>query len=508
MKFAEANELYDMSRHATATRELVSAPLTGRYAAGVRRLSRALDAFEGDELWSAVVRRCRRVLRELSTTPLEPSHPALDLASSADFLSGLIDTALGSYPDDLIARGELCVGAIRDLSEQQDNALGALAVEVLATGTLMRSGLVVQTPHLDEVQAWLSNAARGARLVTERELTTLIGLESLVIIGPSYWYPAHLLSAPRAELLCFVHFTWLRDRERDTRVFSDSPSAPGARIRASVTTYVSDGDEEVSAETLVPTLDWNALARAAGGHRRSKDDPESVEANLFLLVGGYTVHLEAVDGPTIYIIEVETGGVPGLRSKRTRAVTAGDYIVLRSEGGTGDYIPEIANAFLGSRARTLRSLQAEWKARLRTAVRERGFAAVERELRWLGVAYPNLRYRLWQHSIRTREPNDFRLLMEYVGLGDRASEIWTAMGDIFEAHVRAGQQVRRLLEEAVVATDVAALIQDGRADVRLRDIAAGTLSVFRVEGRAPDSIQIDEDDLRVIRQVEADVWQG
>lgn len=508
MKFAEADALHEMARHATATRELASAPLTGRYAAEVRRLSRALDAFEGDELWSAFIRRCRRVLRELSTTPLAPGHSAFDLVASVDFLSDLLDRTRGSYPDDLIARGELCSGAIRDLSQQEENALGALAAEVLATGTLTRSGLVVQTPHLDDVRKWLSNAARGARLVTERELTAVTGLESLVIIGPSYWYPAHVLSAPRAELLCFVHFTWLRDRERDTRIFSDSSSTPGARIRSSVKTQASDGEGEVSAETLMPTVDWDALARAAGGHRRSKEDPESVDANLFLLAGGYTVHLEAVDGPTIYVVEVETGAQPGLRSERTRAVTGGDYIVLRSEGGTGDYIPEIANAFLGARAGKLRALQVEWKARLRTAVRQRGFAAVEHELRGLGVAYPNLRYRLWQNSIRTREPNDFRLLMDYVGLGERASEIWTAMGDIFEAHVRAGQQVRRLLEEAVIATDVAALIQDGRADVRLRDIAAGTLSVFRVEGRAPDSVQIDEDDLRIIRQVEPDVWQG
>jgi hypothetical protein len=234
-----------------------------------------------------------------------------------------------------------------------------------------------------------------------------------------------------------------------------------------------------------------------------------VPANLYLLADGYSVFLEASDGPTIdVVIDLEPGGHPKLRSERTRLIEVGSYIVLRSEGGSGDYIPGIADARLGTRASWLRAIQALWKSVLRLQVQERGFAPIERDLRLLGVCSPNLRYRLWRHSLRSRDPNDFRILMEYIGLGDRAAEIWTAMEDLFDAHLHAGQDVRKLLENAVLEADSEQLIRTGRVDVRLTEMDAGTLSVLRVEGRSPETAAVDEDELRVMIQVEADLWQG
>lgn len=511
MRFTDAVKLYEITTQATATRQTVSSSSTRRFAAEVRRLGRAADGFGDDEMLGAFMRRCRRVLRDLSITPLPPAHEVFGLEGSIDYLSGLAERMHGSYPDDVVARGDCCIAALHDLGADSSNVIGDLTAELLSTGDdPLQSGLAVKTAYLHEVRSWLSEASPGVRLVTERELTGLTGLETLVVIGPSYWYPPHVLSAPRARLIYFVHFDWLRDRPRDTRLFAGSPVAPGIQVLVSPPHGASLHDDEgMDADALVPTVDWDALARASGIHRTSwRQDPEVVDANLFLLAGGFSVYLEAVEGSTIHIIDLEAGGTPHLRSERTRQIREGDYIVLRSAGGTGDYIPEIADLFLGRRARRLRALQSEWKALLRKRVRERGFGQVERDLRSLGVASPNLQYRLWQHSIRTRDPNDFRLLMEYLGLGDRAGEIWTAMGDIYDAHLRAGQQARRLLEEAVLDASTEELIQTGRADVRLRDIDAGTLSVLRVEGRSPTATAVAEDDLRVMRRVEADLWRG
>jgi hypothetical protein len=292
-------------------------------------------------------------------------------------------------------------------------------------------------------------------------------------------------------------------------MFVSSTHAPCVRIR-SIAPAQGAADNELDVADLVPTVDWNALANASGGHRRAADqDVEAVPANLFLLADGYCVYLEAGDGPMIdVVVDLEPGNRPRLRSERTRTIDAGDYIVLRSEGGTGDYIPAIADTLLGSRAERLREIQRGWKEPLRRKIRERGFAQVNRDLRGLGVSSPNLRYRIWRNSLRSRDPQDFRLLMEYIGLGDRWGVIWTAMGEIFEAHVQAGQQVRARLEEAVVASDPEQLIRAGRIDVRLTDMDAGTLSVLRVEGRGPAQVAVDEDQLRVMTRVEPDLWQG
>jgi hypothetical protein len=306
-----------------------------------------------------------------------------------------------------------------------------------------------------------------------------------------------------------VHYDFLRDREQDTRMFAGEHRPPGARVRSNTSTADAREEDLTDVEALVPTVDWDALARASGSRGAAgSDEVEFVPAILFLLADGYSVYLEAADGPTIDVVVDIDSGTPRLRSEKTRAIARGDFVVLRSEGGSGDYIPGIADKRMGRRGVELRRLQLLWKDALRSEVRLKGFRQVERELRELGVSSPNLRYRIWRNSLRSRDPNDFRILMEYIGLGGQAGEIWNAMGEIFEAHLRAGQDVRKLLEEAVLATDAEHLLQTGRVDVRLQEMDAGTLSVVRVDGRSPDTVQVDEDDLRVMVQVEADLWQG
>lgn len=508
MRFSETARTYEVSRRATATRETVASPLVRRLAGEVRRLSRALRVLDDDELWTAVIRRLRRSLRELGSTPLCPGSAPFGLTTSVDYLRALVMQAQGNYADGLVARAELCVSALADLSHDAANPFGDLVLEILTTGDLSQSALLVKTPYLDDVARWLDRTASAVPLVTEAELSRLTAIETLVVAGPSYWFANHVLTAPRAEAICVVHYDALCDQQRPAQLFSGSHRSPGTPIRSASVGEAREHDS-VDVDILVPTVDWNALTRVSGGRRRSADDVDAVLANLFLLADGHAVYLEASEGPTIDVVtDLEPGGTPRLRSQKTRAIEPGDYIVLRSQGGSGDYIPSIADALLGKRATPLRSAQARWKDALRETVRAKGFARVERDLRSLGVTSPNLRYRLWRNSLRSRDPNDFRILLEYIRLGDEAAALWTAMGEIFEAHLRAGQEVRKLLEKAVLTTDTEQLVRSGRIDVRLAEMDAGTLSLVRIEARSPETLAVDEDDLRVMTKVEPDLWQG
>lgn len=371
MRFTETVRTYEVARRATATRETATSPPVGRLAGEIRRLGQALHDHDDDDLWTAVIRRLRRSLRELASTPLAPGSAVFGLTASAEYLSALLSQAQGNYADDLFARAERCLAALTDLSSETTNPFGVLVVEILSTGDLTQSALLVKTPYLDEVARWLASAAPSVRLVTESEVTRLTATESLVVAGPSYWFPNHILTAPRAEMICFVHYDALRDQQRPLQLFSGPHRSPGTAIRSAPVTEARE-DDEVDVDLLVPTVDWDTLTRVSGGRRRSADDVDAVPANLFLLADGHAVYLEAGDGPTIdVVIELEPGATPRLRSERTRAIGTGDYIVLRSEGGSGDYIPGIADALLGERAATLRTAQARWKQALRETVVER-----------------------------------------------------------------------------------------------------------------------------------------
>ncbi|MSO38448.1 MAG: hypothetical protein EXQ69_09415 [Acidimicrobiia bacterium] len=509
MKFEGAVALYEVAAHAVATRETIASPGTSHFVTEFNRLRRALDDFDKDATWQNFMRRCRRIQRELTTTPLSPSDPVFEIANSVDYLTSLLDAERGTYPADLLARGDLCAASLRDLSTDESNPLGSAAAAILTSGDLSRSGLVVPSRHLDRIKECLTTAASGIRLITERELSGLVGIESLVVIGPSSLYPLHLLSAPRAAVMCFVYFDWVRDRDRDTRLFPGSPIAPGVSFRSSPSTLVAVPDEGVDAATLVPVVDWDAMGRASSTNGDGSGDEASiVDANQFLLAGGHCVYLEAVEGPKICVINLEPGSKADLRFAETQTIGPDDYIVLRIAGENRDYIGEIADKDMGQDAARLRALQTEWKTLLHGRVRERGFSRVEQELRDLGVTRPYLLYRLAPDSIRTHNRNDFQLLMVYVGIEDRADEMWTAMGKIVNAHKRAGRRVRKLLEKALLETDTQALIQTGWVDVQLQENDAGTLSVFRVEARSPVVTPVAQDDLQVLHRVEPDLWHG
>ncbi len=417
MTFTDTALAYEVAVRATATRETVDEPYVRRLALAVRRLSQSISEFEDDQLLLPMIRRLRRSLRELGSTPLSPGSQVFALGASVKYLSSLVGQARDNYPDSLIARADLCVEALTGLSDQTANPFGDLVAEILSTGDPERSALLVKTRYMEEVAYWLKRAAPGTLLVDATKAARLTGIDTLVAAGPSYCFPPHVVTAPRAETICFVHYKVFRDRERSSHVFGGLYGTPGAVIRAAHLS-VPSGDDQIEPEFLAASVDWDALERASGRHRRSAHDVEAVRANLFLLADGHAVYLEADDGPTVELVDgLEPGSTPRLRSEQTRSIRPGNYIVLRSEGGSGDYIPGVADSLLGKRASHLRLEQMRWKQALGEKIRERGIERVEQDLRALGISSPNLRYRLWRNSIRSRKPNDFRILMKYVGLG-------------------------------------------------------------------------------------------
>lgn len=510
MTFAEAVKIYSTSARATATREVVDAPNVRLLAIGVNQLRSKLYHFDsgGDDLWTSVVRRFSRILRELTFTPLSPSSSGFDLAGSVNYLSLLATAARGNYQDELTSLLDACIDALARLSHDSSNFLGDLIVDILSTADPSASGLLLKTPHFDSVAKWVLTRSPRLRVMAEGEVPYCYDMENLIVAGPSYRFPSHLLSAPRAETTCFVHYNFIRDRVNDTRLFAGSRQWPTLAIRLANTSAASGG-AEIEEEFLFPVIDWDAVAKASRAQGLPQgDDIEIVPANLLLLTGGYSVYLEASDGPRIDVVaDLEFGKQPKLHRIKTTSVQPGDYIVVRSEGGSGDYIESIADSLLGTRAAPLRRLHDRWKRALRTSVRATGISIAEDELRILGIPSPNIRYRMLRSTLRSQKYEDFRILMEYINLGDEANAIWNAMKDLSSAHIRAGHRVRKLLEKALVGSDPHQLMSAGRADIRLKEMDAGALSIFRVAGRSPEIVSINEDELHVIRRMKPDLWQ-
>jgi len=208
---------------------------------------------------------------------------------------------------------------------------------------------------------------------------------------------------------------------------------------------------------------------------------------------------------------VALGAEKELRQIPTRSSEPGTYLVTR-EGGEGDYMPAIADWLLGRQAAALRAAQRQWKSLLQELVDRLGLRDVVRLLEDAGsprATEVNARRLASDGSIRTQNYHDFHAIMSVIGLEAEAEDLWNQMALIDQAHLRAGQRVRALLEREILRADTHELERRGWMDYDVAEIEGeGALRVARVEARAPETVQVSGRTTRQPFPVERDLWQG
>ena len=216
------SQLYVVASRATVTRETVAVPEAAalqRDSFRLRRAAMSAECFE-DEPIATIFRQVRRALWVVNTTPLAPSDTKLRLNEAVEFVEFVWGGSGASYSG--IAReAERCVRSMRALVEVSANPLGDLVSDVARLGDPLQTGLVTKSPCRRDVDAWLATELPGVVQIPPSGVLA-VDLETLVVVGASAWYPAHLTSAPRAETLCFVHLSHIRDTVEDPRLFSGS----------------------------------------------------------------------------------------------------------------------------------------------------------------------------------------------------------------------------------------------------------------------------------------------
>jgi hypothetical protein len=200
------------------------------------------------------------------------------------------------------------------------------------------------------------------------------------------------------------------------------------------------------------------------------------------LEGDQVVFLEAEQGATALVLDLEEAEDHRLARVATSDLTAGMYVLLRAAGG-GDYIIPVADAQLGAQAEQLRAMQREWKARLREVVRRSSLFEVSvrlLDLRSRRADETNLRRWIWERSIRPNDRADFDAIMALIGLEAHSEQYWRAMERIDRAHLKAGQVIRRELLTQVRQADLSRLEASGSMEFEIPGVVAGSLVACRV----------------------------
>ena len=491
----QVDELYECSAALVVRERLIADEKLQRFSTALDHLRNTVGEDASDEGWRPVFRALGRLRFDLMAAPVCPGD--LGIEAIRERLSPRAAAARAAFPRlapalartleafDALApsTGRPLLEALADEAERSSGVLPVLLCEPRLVGPASEAA---------------AQAGYGERLrwIVPHELRVIGGMDVLAVTGAPRWFPRHVFDAPRAPDLRAVRHHWLTVdwRRLSEPAFatarSDAPSdAPGKPVILRDRTWRASPERAVAVtedDALPPPPDAAYLGRGSHPAGGAAIGDMHADAVVVLLEGDDYVLLE--DGGRAFIVDPDAD--EPVRTVPADGVPAGAFLLLRTEGG-GDYIVDVADRVLGAQAAPARAAQALWKARLREAVGERGADGVVRALNALGsdrANAPNLRNWLSPRSIRTDAREDFEAILALAGLGQRSGELWSTMGLIRNAHVRAGAVIRRRLIREVAAADPRTLARSGRLDFELQE-GGGALTAFRVAGVLPGRVR-------------------
>jgi hypothetical protein len=245
-----------------------------------------------------------------------------------------------------------------------------------------------------------------------------------------------------------------------------------------------------------------------GSGGKAQDHQFIVKARLLLLANNKKVYLPD-DLKVIEISDLLEGRIDiedygkRLPRKSVNQLEVGDLIVLRTLGA-GDFLYILANSLLEADGKgKLRQEALDWKPVLNQALEEHGSEMIYNLLKNKGHILANHSY-VWiwttEIVINPMPESRFRdLIIILDDLGYKvqdndpvtvAGERWMKMQEIKRYHRRAGQTIRQAL-----LTELRKIIKSGEVitdsySLTLPDVSAGELSVFRISGVDPKTIDV------------------
>jgi hypothetical protein len=485
-----ADQLYEFSRDAVFTTEAVQFPELRKFSLLLKSLSHQLGETAEDEFWLPLLRELKGFWYEICAAPLsgaylkDRAHYARRALIASQHICEL------AYPDFVPYMQELSK-QLQSLSETKLDLLLDKVKDVVRGERLNQSAIVITRSRLISlVEDAIRPLSRSivCEVITPESLRAGACYDSLILVGPPYWFPPFVFSAPRAGRISVVRYKWLRGSPAPEAVFAAPLKHTGSRLP-----NFDGGETDDEADTwdaLLPASGVAYLARVAANQLAAPDD-DAVEARAFVLEDGEIVFLET-EGASALVIDTNEKAANRVKRLETSQIEPGMFLLLRTEGG-GDYILPVANRILGGYADSARQRQKRWKQLLRAAVRRNDLHAVIVELERYGCTIAreiNVRHWMSERSIKTKRRIDFDAIMQLVGLKDEANDYWETMEVIDRAHKKAGFHIRELLLDLVNKSDLTMLDRRGMLPFELPDKDAGSLTAFRVKSVSPQTYTV------------------
>lgn len=358
----------------------------------------------------------------------------------------------------------------------------------------------------DLADGWLSTVGVPAACVTSAQLLSGPVWDQAVFVGPPALFGREVFTAPRAYLMTFVQPAWLAGMPLPTSILSrvaERPYVPAVRQFRSMNSAGEPPTVQVTEAELAVKPRWPGTD--PGSHPK-QGLPAVVPCRRILLSGGYRVMLD-VNGSRIRTLEVEAGREPHVVMLDAASVGPGTVLVLKKDASETGALHRMALDALGSEGARIEAGQSDWKVALEDRIERHGIDRVRSELRRQGLAHDR-RIAAWASPdlIRPSSDRDFHLLLNALGLGERAEELVANANTLRREHMRAAARLTAELESRLEGSDLTRLQRDGHVEITLDLPGLSSMTATTILAVNPDQEMVATRDVRAMRRDRSARW--
>lgn len=388
--------------------------------------------------------------------------------------------------------------------ESTDNPLMSCLHEVCEKSGSVQL-MLFRSAQAQDVYQTITNDGYEGRITLIRESEYFSGdtINHLVTIGPLTKFPPAVFRSRRSHKLSVVSVRGSSGAIPRRVVLSDFPTLEN-EIKTRQENEV-EINSEITYEDEIPSLiDWSVISKEVSLEEGQEfDNYNHLNATVLLFTDNLYTFVDANPDESIQSLDIRllhSNSDDFLYLLQRRDMKVGSYVLIRTDD-TADYVDVVADRLLGASAGYLRKQLLAWKTKLGNLIQVDGLELVIKQLKDAGATDTvdnQFNVVRWANLETIRPQKDQNLIAILRVVGYPAYDIPRLVNDtqkIANAHIQAGQRVRKMLRDSITQKGMKDMTQELRIDFVLRDIGA-TLTAFEILEIGDKEVKVPRSHLR------------
>src|SRR5258706_5924419 len=276
--FEETTNIYTCGKNASMNWRSVKFPEFQNFTHVVQKLINSVGELEENDTWFRLIKKVRGFRFNAIASPLSEQLIEEKLADLINHLQENKNRFIQSHPNALIHLEQL-MQICSDLKQIKKPLLLSALSEELVKQDGQTVVLICDSRLVADTERSLFTAGfRDIEVTSPSFLRGDVTFNSLIAIGPTRWYPHFIFSAPRAENILILKYSWIRDNWKHQTVFVDPMKQNTSKLMQTVIDEPFDNTSMDPEILMPPAFNFQYIQQKMADARQGHDEVDYVQA--------------------------------------------------------------------------------------------------------------------------------------------------------------------------------------------------------------------------------------